>query len=68
MSDQELEPDLTDLNDDDSWMPDEEALISEDQVPEPDDEVVFPSNGDDSMADDDVEDPDSLDDDSEAVG
>lgn len=74
MSDQAPEwIEVEELEEEDTWMPDDEALInedavSEDQEPDPDSEVIFPTNGDDSMADDDVEDPDVLDDDSNAVG
>lgn len=66
---EDVEPDLDDLNDDDSVVPDEEPQI-EGESPRPIEDPVmdFPDTGDDSHADDDVEDPDVLDDDSEAVG
>ena len=73
MSDRQPEPapdDDLDVNlvreDDKDPVPDD--LGDEDQVPVPDSDLDFPATGDDSQADDEVEDPDILDDDSKAVG
>ena len=68
--DTDLEPERA-PEQEDSEVPDEDPLID---GPEPDERPVeeavmdFPDTGDDSHADDEVEDPDILDDDSEAVG
>lgn len=66
--DTDLEPERA-PEEEHSEIPDEDPLISEPvERPVEDPVMDFPDTGDDSHADDEVEDPDVLDDDSEAVG